>query len=501
MADSNNNYQQASSNAVWASIAGATIQGSFNIGAAELTGSYAKKIAQMEAESNERIAQLQLEGVQKQIDAQLAANKQQQEFNKSEAELAFTRNSFAGQLKQLKDAGLSDQQARQYLLGSTSGEYAAAQSVNQMEGVDFSKPYEVQAQQMRANQEAQSRSLQSQASAHSFSLQASGQVISAGLNDLIDSYVDPRGGNLGSIVAAPFMREFTALLPDIDKSTVHNFADCEEWINSLDPNSEKGKMFHAFKNSKAFKAIKTFAPAAKAVNSFMNDIYTSNMTSAQMFEKTKQDIKIGIATESLTTEQTNLAVAQKAYSESLVGKTSAEVEFINQQKAESVKRVNLINQQVLQAKWSQLTAELDYKKYSENYELISDLEKQMYLAQTAEALNKYKLTSDPFYFKLFVQANEASLQGQYVNALLMSYKDATNYNLLRSNPEFNWSTAMFNSLNSCGVMQYMVNDKFYSPFEQSVSRMQKDHLGSKRKRTSGMNNPDNLVIESFTDIP
>lgn len=95
------------------------------------------KQLEMQNDTNLEIAKVQAESVDKQIAAQQEANKEQQEYNKAEAELAFKRNSSKGQLQQLMDAGLSAQQARQIIAGGSAGAYTAAPSVNQMSGVDY----------------------------------------------------------------------------------------------------------------------------------------------------------------------------------------------------------------------------------------------------------------------------------------------------------------------------------------------------------------------------
>lgn len=112
------------------------------------------KAQQIQSQTDKENAQLQYDAAMQQIDAQKEANAQQQAFNKEEAELAFKRNSSAGQLKQLMDAGLSEMQARQIIAGGSAGSYTAAPSVNQMSGVDYTAPAAAKAASNQADANA-----------------------------------------------------------------------------------------------------------------------------------------------------------------------------------------------------------------------------------------------------------------------------------------------------------------------------------------------------------
>lgn len=108
------------------------------------------KASLVQSQTDAQNAQLQYDAAKKQLEAQQDANAQQQEYNKSEAELAFARNSSKGQLAQLMDAGLSEQQARQIIAGGSAGSYTAAPSVNQNQGVDYTALASAKAAQNQA---------------------------------------------------------------------------------------------------------------------------------------------------------------------------------------------------------------------------------------------------------------------------------------------------------------------------------------------------------------
>lgn len=417
-------------------MVGSTVQGAFNVGAAQIQADSAEEIAKMQVESNEKIAQLQLEGVEKQIAAQKEANLQEQEYNKQESELAYSRSSFAGQLKQLKDAGLSDQQARQYLLGSNAGAYTPAAAVNQMQGVDLSKPNEVLAQQQQANQQALAQQMQSQASAHSFMLEASGQVIAAGLNDLVDSYVDPNGGNLGSIVAAPFMREFSSLLSKVDKTKVHNITDLEEWINSLDPNSDTGKLFLKFRSSKAFKHLKNFAPAIKAANSFMNDIYTANLNSKQMFVKSASEIALNTANVALTATAESLNRKHEEDINSMISLRGEQALVFKQQRLSEIENTQLIAQKVLGEKYDALCKKLDYERHEAVFDVQTDAEKATFMLQFKEATINAIKYNDPSFIDEFVDMQKQDIKGQYALMCVLECENGAKLKLMKDDPNF-----------------------------------------------------------------
>lgn len=111
--------------------------------------------SQQQVAADKEIAQLEYDAAMKQIDAQQKANQEQQLFNQKEAEKAYQRGSSAGQLKQLMEAGLSEQQARQIIAAGSTGGYTPAASVNQMSGVDLTAPAHQEAAMVQANADAQ----------------------------------------------------------------------------------------------------------------------------------------------------------------------------------------------------------------------------------------------------------------------------------------------------------------------------------------------------------
>lgn len=435
-------------------------------------------------------AKAQSEALEKQIEAQKEANAQQQAFMKSESELAYQRNSSKGQLQQLVAAGLSEQQARQVLASSgATGEYTPSESVNQMQGIDYTKEGDIEAQKI-AN------------------LYQAGSDMTAGVTNgvvdaLVGAFKSPDGGSLGAAIAAPFMDDFTENINLVDQSVVHNFVDFENWTKSLAPDSEAGKVFLPMVESNAFQRIKKFAPATKAFNTYMNDIYTSSLDSNQLFDMNMSKLACDVSLRDLQDAQKSLASSSvsltSAQTEAIEAKTDAEVELIKQQKSESIARVKLIHQQVLGAKWQQLTDEMHYNRELANNDVLTNLQKQTALAQAQEAINNYRLTRDPFYFTLLYKSNMATLQGTYINSILDAQKDAVSYDLLRLYPEFNWATSYFDALQNCGALPYMDNKYVITNMNRMAGELNKNF--NRRSRKDFVSSPDKTQISTFTSVP
>lgn len=203
------------------------------------------KIAQLQAQAQKEAAQLQYDASMQQIEAQKDANAQQQKYNKEEAELAFRRNSSKGQLQQLMDAGLSEQQARQIIAGGSAGSYTAAPSVNQNQGVDYTAPASALGNQKIADANAAATEVQANANAEinhaktqildwfndsPTKLLNTGYSISESL--INDSLFSENGGYVGNLATGSLQGQVLRHINEIPEESRASFAGFCEFANS-----------------------------------------------------------------------------------------------------------------------------------------------------------------------------------------------------------------------------------------------------------------------------
>lgn len=400
-----------------------------------------------QAESNERIAQ-------QQIDAQKEANAAQQAFEKEEAELAykrsvqqsnteFERTSSKGQLKQLMAAGLSLQQARQIIAGNgstgtyTPAEYTAAPSVNAMQGVDYSNLAAAKAQGIGAN-------AISAIGAAEGSFNAAGALGSA----LVESYTSPNGGSYGTAVAQPLLSFLSKHLDELDTSQVSTFADLKKWSQGL---TDSKNSFASEKFKKLLNHVTDFAPAVISTNSFFNTVLTSNLSADAQLRVSQQRLKCDQAVENLTKMQETLANEQVDYYNSATALNDENAALAQQRRQTEIQTTNLVAQEVLGAKYTSLMAQLNYDVANANKEVLTNRDKQMYLAQTADFIRQYKLYNNDQFVEAWLQQQFSDVQGQYVANLMNACRDHSKYSLLVNNPQYSFVISMYEELNRAGI--------------------------------------------------
>lgn len=227
--------------------------------------------AQITADATKSSADLQYEAAMQQIAATIQANKDQQDYNKQEAELAFERNSSLGQLKQLMAAGLSEQQARQIIAGGSAGSYTAAPSVNEMQGVDYGAPAAAQSEKIQADTFvplAQAEIVNSSMIGQVYKLFHSSKLIDAGLNIganvLGTSMSASDGGIIGNCSTASLQGQILRNINDLSTEAIGSWdgfcsfassASAPAWMKTADFQNNLQK---AFSSPMALKSMRSF---------------------------------------------------------------------------------------------------------------------------------------------------------------------------------------------------------------------------------------------------
>lgn len=241
-----------------------------------------KEIAQLQANAQQQAAELNYQAALQQIEATRQANAEQQAYNKQEAELAYERNSSAGQLRQLMEAGLTEQQARQVIAAGSTGGYSAAPSVNSMQGVDYTAPANAQGSKILAGANADAAEVQ--AAADSRINLASTQILDF-FNDLptnilnmgfrvsegvlMSSLGASDGGYLGNLATGSLQGQILRNINDIPAEARGSYAAFSQWASSAAAPS----WAHTAQFQQAMQSASSSPMARKAVNAFFD---TSN---------------------------------------------------------------------------------------------------------------------------------------------------------------------------------------------------------------------------------
>lgn len=431
------------------------LSGLFGAIGSVITAAINKKSAKEQAESNEKIAQ-------QQIDAQQEANLQQQQFESEQAELAyarsqeqsqieFDRTSSLGQLKQLTAAGLSEQQARQVLAskGSTGvytpAVYTPAESVNQMQGVDYNNLAAAKVQSMQADADYASAWTNS-------SMNLVGQLGSS----LVESYTSPTGGQYGLTVAQSLLTHLNNNLHLLDKSEVTTFADLLHWLSVL-PDDEKYDPFRTKQFKRAIRDVKNFAPAAIATNSYMNTLWSANLDFSS---------KLDLNLKKSVTEQNTQALQeqQKFYYEQYIKNLQVELSLDQEQILNLREQRKLVSteQQKVISEIANLAIEnrilnTDYVRNSIQNRMLQEQEFYIneYEISRMQALTKQFLLdadwySDPKNVQVYLKHLTSTKQGEIAAALLAAMQNDNVRERVENSPFLSWLSSIHNSLNGAG---------------------------------------------------
>lgn len=430
-------------------LLGGTIGGLFsgigNIVSGTKQSSATRYAADLQADAAVADRALQKEMFYTQLDYQTEANQQEQLFNIKQANMAFARNSAQGQLAQLIAAGLSEQQARQVIAGiGATGEYTPAAAVNQMQGIDYTAYADRLSQINQTNAEAQGRLAQQGAAATAQAWQGGINAIGTIGQSLVQAFTSDNGGDYGATTANPAIEFFTKNIDLVDKSKVHNFVDFKSWIKSLDPNSDAGKVFCPFLDSGAFKTLENFSPAAKAFNSYMNSIYSNNMSSAAIFDSTLQASKLTYAQTILAELSQEFQVQATNQMKEQISLTAEERELTKQkQDSEKLAQRNLLA--------SCINSELQNKLFEKELPYITQSDIAQFTASASEAAAQVKKWKDPFYVEQWLRAEMATEEGRALCAILANHKSIVADNALDEHPGLASFAAVMNIWNSAGI--------------------------------------------------
>lgn len=422
----------------------AIIQGSFNLASTKELTKAQKEIAELQAKYEADALNYELTFQERQNELQRQANKEMQEAEFAEAEKAYQRSTYSAQLKQLMDAGYSEQQARQFLMNSNAaaGSYTPANIVNPMQGVDVAKMGEMYADSTRRQGEIETSVMQAEAEARARYLNISGEMVSASANEILSAFTSSNGGSLGTWCASKFINRFNEALPYIDRNEVHNITDLEKWYNTLKDGETKDKI-KTIVESRAFKRVKSFLPATRAANSLINELYTANLSTSQQLKKSLQDIRTSISIERLNEQEKRYKQKAEEELNARIGKTDAEIELMEQQKAVLAEQENMLVQQILGAKYAnQITA---FTK-----DAFSDYTVAELTALTREMEQKKDWFESGYNCQLWQEAFTATLEGQKAAALLEAMRDDNIRQKIEESPSLRWLTTIHGSMQGAG---------------------------------------------------
>lgn len=413
--------------------------------------------AQLNYKAQSDATKSQSDSVDKQIAAQKEANEQQLAFNKAEAELAFERNSSKGQLAQLLDAGLSEQQARQIIAGGSAGSYTAAPSVNQMQGVDYTAKGNLEAQQAlnKGNYLAAQNSIipsmvSENINSGAISLlsdifdadavkRAYSSGWSIGSNILQSSLTASDGGIIGNMTTAPLQGTLLRHINEIPAEARGSYASfCSFASSAAAPAWCKTADFQQMMQ------LATESPMAqKSIQSFFN---TSNqlLTGEKHYEALSMDVK-------LKQSQERLNVVSETYK-------NRSLELLKSQISNTDLNNDLLVQKIESEKLEQrsilatcISQELQNSLFNDTLPYITDSTIAQLSALTSEMTLKNSWFDSGYNCQAYLDALTATAEGTAAAAALAAMNDRNTKERIEKSPCLSWLVEIHNALKGAGL--------------------------------------------------